>query len=146
LSSVIKLTLSHLDQIVEIERVSFPQPWGRNLIQTEFENSDSIILGVLDDEKLISFAIARLLVDELHLLSIATLPERRNQGASSILIKSLTTWGLNNKATKILIEVRESNTIAKNFYLKHGFEFVYIRKSYYQDNQESALVYELIIR
>lgn len=81
-----------------------------------------------------------LTVDEAHITTIASAPEVRGKGIGELLLNGLIDLGLELGARFMTLEVRVSNTVAQNLYLKYGFEARGTRRRYYTDNNEDALV------
>lgn len=79
-------------------------------------------------------------VDEAHITTIASAPEVRGQGVGELVLNGLIDMGMELGAQFMTLEVRVSNTVAQNLYLKYGFEARGTRKRYYTDNNEDALV------
>ncbi|HEX6291409.1 MAG TPA: ribosomal protein S18-alanine N-acetyltransferase [Herpetosiphonaceae bacterium] len=81
-----------------------------------------------------------LTVDEAHITTIASAPEVRGQGVGELVLNGLIDLGIELGANFMTLEVRVSNTVAQNLYLKYGFEARGTRRRYYTDNNEDALV------
>ena len=79
-------------------------------------------------------------VDEGHITTIATAPEYRGQGVGELVLNGLIDAGRELRVNMLTLEVRVSNVIAQNLYLKYGFEAKGTRKRYYTDNNEDALI------
>jgi ribosomal-protein-alanine N-acetyltransferase len=79
-------------------------------------------------------------VDEAHIATIATHPEWRGRGVGKLILHNLMREAQRRRAANVTLEVRASNTVAQNLYRKYGFEEVGLRKAYYQDNREDALL------
>ncbi|MEO7002271.1 MAG: ribosomal protein S18-alanine N-acetyltransferase [Ktedonobacterales bacterium] len=93
-----------------------------------------------DAASIIGFAGIWLMVDEAHVTIIASHPEYRGRGAGELLLSSLIGIGYNIQAQLMTLEVRVSNTVAQNLYRKYGFYQTGIRRRYYSDNQEDAMI------
>ena len=83
------------------------------------------------------------MVDEVHIISIAVRRNFRRQGIGELLLQKALQQSRTYKFNEVTLEVRKSNTAAKNLYAKYGFQMVGIRKEYYKDNFEDALVMTL---
>lgn len=131
----------HIDPIVEIEKVSFAAPWSReSFFQELYHNEKAIYLVALHGEKVIGYGGFWKILDEGHITNIAIHPDFRGQGIGSKLIDTLITTAKNRGIQSITLEVRKSNQIAQNLYIKHGFISVGTRKNYYEDNREDAVI------
>lgn len=93
-----------------------------------------------DPQPIIGYGGVALYVDEGHITSIAIAPEYRGQGIGELLLNALIDHGLDLGAERLTLEVRISNTVAQQLYLKYGFEPVGKRKRYYTDNGEDAML------
>ncbi len=93
-----------------------------------------------DPYPIIGYGGVALYVDEGHITTIAIAPEYRGQGIGELLLNGLIDHGLDLGAERLTLEVRISNTIAQQLYLKYGFEPVGKRKRYYTDNGEDAML------
>lgn len=81
-----------------------------------------------------------LTIDEAHITTIASAPEARGRGIGELVLNGLIDLGLDLGVTYMSLEVRVSNTIAQNLYLKYGFEPKGTRRRYYTDNNEDAMI------
>jgi ribosomal-protein-alanine N-acetyltransferase len=89
---------------------------------------------------IVGFAGLWLMVDEAHVTTIATHPDYRHRGLGELLLTALIDIAYDIGARQVTLEARVSNTIAQNLYRKYGFREAGIRRRYYSDNQEDALI------
>jgi [ribosomal protein S18]-alanine N-acetyltransferase len=92
------------------------------------------------EETIIGYAGIWILADEAHIMSIASRNEYRRQGVGEVLLCAVIDLARQHKARVVTLEVRVSNTAAQNLYLKYGFNKVGMRKGYYLDNREDAVI------
>ncbi|KEI96732.1 30S ribosomal protein S18 [Clostridium botulinum A2B3 87] len=139
---VLPFSLEHIDGVMEIDNLSFSVPWSRNSYETELKNKFTKYIVVLNEEtnKVLGFAGMWLIIDECHITNIAVHPNYRGLGIGNILMNEIIDICKEHNLTGITLEVRESNTAAKNLYYKYGFKDSGIRKGYYADNNENALL------
>lgn len=137
---IVDLNQHLLDRIQEIETLSYPNPWSRNLLESELNNSTAIVVGLLVDEHLVAQSFNHLILDELHILNIAVHPEYRGAGLAKALLAEVILRSIRKGASVVTLEVRTSNEIARKLYLDFSFQIVGIRKNYYSDNAEDALI------
>lgn len=135
------MNLDDLDQIMLVEHESFTLPWSRGafyneLVQNQFANY--IVLEV--DEKVVGYCGVWIVTDEAHITNIAILPEYRGRKLGEALLRRIMDLARENGAKTMTLEVRVSNNVAQSLYRKLGFEGGAIRKNYYTDNHEDALV------
>ncbi|KOR26206.1 ribosomal protein S18-alanine N-acetyltransferase [Clostridium sp. FAM 1755] len=139
---VLPFSLEHIDGVMEIDNLSFSVPWSRNSYETELKNKFAKYIVVLDKNtnKVLGFAGMWLIIDECHITNIAVHPNYRKLGVGNILMNEIIAICKEQNISGITLEVRESNTPAKNLYYKYGFKDSGIRKGYYADNNENALL------
>jgi [ribosomal protein S18]-alanine N-acetyltransferase len=134
-------TDADLDAIEDIEVISFPGPWPRNVFEKELENRWSHVEIVEDAaQRLVAYAVYWVVHDELHLLNIAVHPDWRRRGLADALMHHLERVCEERELTYLTLEVRVSNQGAVTLYKAHGYEVIHRRKNYYVDEPEDALV------
>ncbi|MFD2444212.1 ribosomal protein S18-alanine N-acetyltransferase [Bacillus sp. CGMCC 1.16607] len=130
-----------IDQIVNIEKLSFAVPWSKESFYNELHNNQFAKYVVLEEnEKIIGYCGVWMIVDEAHITNIAVLPEYRGRNLGDALLAKVMETVKEMGAKTVTLEVRVSNTVAQNLYRKYGFKNGGIRKNYYSDNLEDALV------
>lgn len=135
------MTLQDLDRIVEIEQLSFTLPWSRSSFYQELTNNPYARYIVMEhDGQIIGYCGMWLVIDEAHITNIAVLPQFRSKKLGEALMRQAMTLAREEGAQTMTLEVRVSNTVAQSLYRKLGFLNGGIRKRYYSDNQEDALV------
>jgi ribosomal-protein-alanine N-acetyltransferase len=134
------LDLRHLGQIEEIERRSYPTPWSRSMFASEIGKPSSICVGAFADERLLGYMIVSRYVDAWHVMNIAVDPEQRRRGVATRLLEALFELTADNQQRGYTLEVRISNVSAIELYERLGFRHRGIRRGYYTDNREDALV------
>jgi len=127
-----KAKKSDLPAMLAIENLSFSNPWSKS----QFEESLSNFLVAKKDAKIVGFIGVQKLIDEAHILHMATHPEHQRQGIARQMMKK----ALSVRAKKFILEVRKGNLAAQNLYKSMGFKVISIRNKYYSDNDEDALV------
>jgi ribosomal-protein-alanine N-acetyltransferase len=125
-----------------IEQESFPTPWSRALFEEEVGRrfSDAIVVVEEPGERVAGYAICWTVGQESHLLNIAVRPDARNRGIGRTLLRECIRRSVHAGGRRIYLEVRPSNEPAIRMYRRHGFRFVGIRKGYYTDTGEDAIV------
>lgn len=135
------MTIQDLDRIVEIEQRSFTLPWSRSSFHQELMNNPYARYIVMEhDGQIIGYCGMWLVMDEAHITNIAVLPEFRGKKLGEALMKQAMALAREEGAKTMTLEVRVSNIVAQSLYRKLGFLNGGIRKRYYSDNQEDALV------
>ena len=137
---ITKMLQCHVPQIAELEKLCFNDPWSENSIASELDNRLSCWLVAIADDKVVGYVGSQTVLGETDMMNIAIHPENRKQGIATELIGALIE-ALNERGShSLMLEVRASNEPAKSLYLKLGFEVVGIRKNYYRNPREDALI------
>ncbi|WP_226086397.1 ribosomal protein S18-alanine N-acetyltransferase [Mesobacillus sp. S13] len=135
------MTVDDLDEVMEVEVNSFTIPWSREAFFNELtKNQFAQYLIVEVDQKVVGYCGVWIIVDEAHITNIALLPEYRGLKLGKALMAKVMELAREMDAMRMTLEVRVSNVRAQNLYRKFGFEEGAIRKQYYTDNMEDALV------
>jgi ribosomal-protein-alanine N-acetyltransferase len=138
---IVAATADHLDAIDEIERHSFPNPWPRATFEAELANEIARIDVLLDPrDRVLGFNNYWLVASEVHILAIATHPDRRRGGIGRALLEHAFITGRACACELATLEVRRGNLPAIALYERCGFKQTHVRARYYQDNDEDALV------
>jgi ribosomal-protein-alanine N-acetyltransferase len=134
------LEFEHLDEIAQIERSSYPLPWSRAMFAGELIKSSSICLGAFAQGKLVAYLIVSRYVDAWHVMNVAVDSSWRRRGLATQLLEELVARTEGAVGRGYTLEVRPSNSSAISLYEKLGFETRGIRRGYYLDNHEDALI------
>lgn len=138
---ILSLKLEHIDSVLKIDALSFPTPWSRESFEKEVEiNKFARYVVAKKDGIVIGYAGMWLILDEGHITNIAVHPEYRGIGAGNLLLEALIEICRTESITSLTLEVRKSNLIAQSLYKKYGFLEQGIRKEYYGDNKEDAVI------
>ena len=136
-----RMTLDDLDAVAAIEAATFPTPWSRDSFQQELERNVAARYLVAETEgQVIGYAGAWIILDESHITNIAIEESRRGLGYGRALTTALMQYLSNLGAAYATLEVRRSNLRAQNLYKSLGFVELGVRKRYYEDNREDALI------
>ena len=139
------MSVSDVDQVVAIERLSFPLPWSKeSFIREICEIDNSRLLVVTEDEKatadLMGYACWWEVVDECHITNFAVSPAYRRRGVADFLLENILEDAKARGLLRATLEVRLGNAAAIALYEKWGFTAAAMRPRYYPDNREDALV------
>lgn len=156
---IMPMRLEDLPQVMEIDRLSFPQPWAEQSYRFELEeNQNAHFIVALETaptppqgwlqrlvtasapRTVIGFAGFWLVVDEAHINTIAVHPNWRRQGIGERLLTTILERARAIKAVSATLEVRVSNLPAQKMYAKFGFVEVGRRKRYYRDGEDALLM------
>jgi len=136
-----KMNGSDLDRICEIEQVIFTMPWSREAFECELEPDRCAFPWVAEkDGEVVGYLISWLVEDEVHVGNIAVLPELQGEGVGKRLFSHCLSRAAALGVVRATLEVRVSNERAIALYESHGFIPVAMRKRYYSDTGEDAIV------
>jgi len=140
-----KMEEKHTGLVLDIEKASFPSPWTRSMFVQEaaLDYSNSYVLIV--NKELAAYICSWTVLDEVTINKIACRSCYRRRGYSTMLLQHHVYKVCGNAVKSLLIEVRTSNNIAMAFYKKSGFIQTGIRKDYYSDTNENAILMSLDI-
>jgi ribosomal-protein-alanine N-acetyltransferase len=135
-----ELELGDLSAIEAIEQRAYPTPWSRSMFASELAKPTSICLGAFEGADLVGYVINSRYVDAWHVMNVAVDPERQRRGVASALLQRLFELTRDDERRGYTLEVRVSNEDAIRLYERLGFEARGIRRGYYTDNREDALI------
>jgi [ribosomal protein S18]-alanine N-acetyltransferase len=134
------LDVSDLSAIEAIEQRAYPTPWSRSMFASELAKPTSICLGAFEGADLLGYVVNSRYVDAWHVMNVAVDPDRRRRGIATTLLERLFELTRDDERRGYTLEVRISNEDAIHLYEKLGFEPRGIRRGYYTDNKEDALI------
>ncbi len=136
-----KMTLEDIRVVVQLDQLSFSLPWPERSFRFELNDNPASRCWVAElDGRVVGMVVGWLLVDEMHIATIATHPDYRRQGIASSLLTHILLQSIDEGAQSSFLEVRESNHSAQEMYRKFGYENAGRRKRYYRDNDEDAIL------
>jgi [ribosomal protein S18]-alanine N-acetyltransferase len=136
-----RLEQRDLDAVEEIERASYPTPWSRTMFAAELRKPGSLALGAfLEDDSIVGYAFVSRYVDAWHVMNVAVIPAYRRRGIATALLERLLEVTAGDPRRGHTLEVRVSNVGAIRLYEQLGFQSRGIRRGYYTDNREDALI------
>lgn len=137
---IIKMTHAHVQQIAQLERVCFSDPWSENSIATELDNRLSYWLVAVEDGAVLGYIGSQTVLGETDIMNLAVSPDARRQGIGRVLLLRLMADLKNQGNRCVSLEVRQSNEAAKALYASLGFVQVGLRPNYYRNPKEGALI------
>ena len=146
-----RMKAEDLHRVWEIDVQSFSLPWTESSFRYDYfinKNSRMWVVETIDDAgnlQVIGSMVAWLIIDEVHLGTIAVDPDFRKRGIGESLIRTLLQEMAGEGAVRVELEVRKSNNAALSLYQKFGFLIEGERKNYYSDNHEDAILMGLSI-
>jgi len=134
------LGLSDLGSIDAIEQRAYRTPWSRSMFASELAKASSICLGAWEGERLVGYCVNSRYVDAWHIMNVAVDPDLQRRGVATRLLERLFELTRDDQRRGYTLEVRISNTDAITLYENLGFVRQGIRRAYYTDNREDALI------
>ena len=135
------MTLVDLDGVMSVEHDSFLTPWSRSSFEEELaENRLARYLVAEEECEIIGYAGTWLVINEAHVTNVAVSGRRRKEGIGRLLMEQLMELARDNGMESMTLEVRVSNTAARHLYQQLGFVEAGIRKNYYSETKEDALI------
>lgn len=139
--SIEPMRLRDLDQVLRIERLSFSAPWSRAAFLSELlENDRARYFVARIGDQVVGYTGMWIIIDEGHITNVAVHPHWRNRGIATQLLEALDDVARANGVRRMTLEVRKSNIVAHTLYEKLGFRDAGIRRAYYRDNNEDAII------
>ena len=141
-----RATPADLDAIMRIEEASFSAPWPRDAMLDEIVKNDGSVVVVAERGcAIVGFAVYWVVADERHLQNVATVAALRRSGVGRALVRHIVDDAKRGGAQFVILEVRASNEAAKGLYAGFGFQSIGVRRGYYQDSGEDAIVMVLAL-
>ena len=130
----------HVAQVAELEKMCFSDPWSEQSVASELDNILALWYVALDDDRVVGYIGSQTVCGETDVMNIAVHPDYRRRGIGQILIEELIREISNLGSISLTLEVRASNAPALALYEKMGFAQVGLRKNYYRNPKEDALI------
>lgn len=137
---IVTMSEEHIQQIAELEKVSFSVPWSENGLRAELENETAHFLVAITDKKVLGYIGVHEIFGEGYITNVAVFPEYRRLGIGEALIDAATCGAIDRNCDFISLEVRISNTPAIELYQKQGYNVVGKRKNFYSNPTEDAYI------
>jgi ribosomal-protein-alanine N-acetyltransferase len=134
-----ELAYADLPRVIAIERRAFPTPWSLAMFVLELSKPSGICLAAVHSRRLVGYLICSRYDTVWHVMNIAVDVDHQHKGVASALLAELYAR-VGDEAARFTLEVRRSNDVAIRLYEREGFRAAGLRRRYYQDNGEDALV------
>ena len=139
-----RMTVEDVPAVAQLDQLSFSLPWTERSFHFEVTSNPASRCWVAEQAgRIVGVVVAWLLVDEMHIATIATHPDFRRQGIAWALLAHVLKLGADEGALSSFLEVRESNLVAQAMYRKFGYEVTGRGPRYYKDNGEDAILMTL---
>jgi [ribosomal protein S18]-alanine N-acetyltransferase len=135
-----KMRRSDVSRVMEIEEQCFTTPWHESAYLTELVNRSAYYIVAWADDKVVGYSGMWVIMDEAHITTIGVDTDYRGRKIGERILVAILEEAQRRGARRATLEVRESNDLAQNLYRKYGFVPAAIRKGYYSDNNEDAVV------
>jgi ribosomal-protein-alanine N-acetyltransferase len=140
------MKVTDIPAIMEIETLSFADPWSAYSFEDEITSNDlAYYIVSLVDGQVVGYAGMWVVLDEAQITNVALHPDYRGQGTGKEILAYLIELAKQLGASKMTLEVRKSNQIAQRIYRNLGFTVIGTRKNYYRDNREDAILMGLVL-
>jgi ribosomal-protein-alanine N-acetyltransferase len=136
------MRLEDLDEVISIEKGSFPTPWSRNMFLEEMENRNSRLIVFKRERAIVGYVCFWVVLDEAHLLNVAVHPNKRRQGFGRLIMAKIEALCIKEGLKRVILEVARKNVAARSLYRKCGFHSIGFRKNYYGVTKDDALIME----
>ncbi len=134
------MTLEDVSGVTIVEEECFSQPWSYQAFLSELENDKAVTYIAIEDYEIVGFINAHFVLNEGYINNIAVTLTHRRKHTADMLIEKLVSLAIDKKLAFLTLEVRQSNEAAINLYKKHGFLEVGIRKDFYDQPKEDAIL------
>ena len=138
---IVPMTAEHVAQVAELEKICFgTEAWSEKSVASELSNPLSLWLVAMEEDTVAGYVGSQTVMDETDMMNVAVHPDHRRKGIAEALVLSLAE-ALKEKGSHCLtLEVRASNAPAIGLYEKLGFRQIGLRKNYYRNPKEDALI------
>ena len=134
------MTAAEVPLVAGLEAVCFNDPWSERSVASELDNPLSVWLVAMEGERLAGYVGSQTVMGETDMMNIAVDPEFRRRGIAGQLVDALVAQLKTRQSHCLTLEVRASNEPARALYEKLGFQQVGLRKNYYRNPKEDALI------
>ena len=135
-----QMTSKDIDGVFEVEKNCFEHHWSKDAFKKELNNEVARYLVAKLDGKVVGYVGIWFVMDEGHITNVAVHSDYRGRKIGDKLVQALVELCRENNIVSMTLEVRVSNIVAQNLYKKYGFKLAGIRKEYYSDNKEDAMI------
>ena len=135
-----EMKAEHVPQVAQLEKLCFADPWSEMSIASELQNLWAYWLVAVQDDMVVGYIGSQSTIDETDVMNVAVHPGWRRQGIAEQLIENLIEELKERGSHALMLEVRASNAPAIALYEKIGFRQVGLRKNYYRNPKEDALI------
>jgi ribosomal-protein-alanine N-acetyltransferase len=140
-NGVVQLGVPDVQGLIDLEKLCFAYHWTQEQFILVLEKNVFRTLGIMNGEQLVGYITFSLIEDEMEILNIAVHPDFRRKGIAARLLDRAFEICIKKGIAKSFLDVKKSNTAALNLYQKYGYKQIGVRKNYYPDTKEDALLF-----
>ncbi len=140
---IIPMRAEHTPRLAELEKLCFSEPWSENALSEEIDNPTAYFVTAIEGDEVLGYGGMHTVLGESYIDNIAVFPEYRGRGVGRAVTQALVEKAKENAGVFITLEVRASNTPAITLYGSLGFETVGVRKRFYTEPEEDAVLMTL---
>ncbi len=134
------MTEEDVAAVAALEAANFSRPWSYDSFFQTLSDENYIVIIAKDADALLGYCVLLCTGEEADITNVCTTPEARGKGVATGMLTALMEAGESRGITEFFLEVRESNTPARSLYTKLGFEEIGLRKNYYEEPREHAVL------
>lgn len=138
--TVCNMTSQHVAQVAALEKLCFADPWSENSVAAELEHDYSLWVVALEEDTVVGYVGAQISFEEADMMNVAVHPDHRRKGIAESVIDALIAQLKERGCAGLSLEVRASNIPAITLYEKMEFTQVGLRRNYYRNPKEDALI------
>ena len=135
-----RMTEEEVAAVAVLEAENFSRPWSYEAFLKTLSDENYIVMIAKEADALLGYCVLLCTGDEADITNVCTAPEARGRGVATDMLTALMEAGYARGVTEFFLEVRESNTPARSLYTKLGFEQIGLRKNYYEEPKEHAVL------
>jgi [ribosomal protein S18]-alanine N-acetyltransferase len=138
--SIERMRIEDVDEVAALDEQCFPIPWSASAYITEIHNASAYYIVAKLYDRVVGYAGVWLIMDEAHITTLGVDPQYRGRRIGERLLLDLLSEAIHRGGRRATLEVRRHNKVAQNLYEKYHFHAVAVRKAYYTNNHEDALI------
>ncbi|MBQ8547666.1 MAG: ribosomal protein S18-alanine N-acetyltransferase [Lachnospiraceae bacterium] len=135
-----RMTEEDVAAVAALEAANFSRPWSYEAFLKTLSDENYIVIIAKDADALLGYCVLLCTGEEADITNVCTAPEARGKGVATGMMTALMEEGRSRGVVEFFLEVRESNTPARGLYTKLGFEEIGLRKNYYEEPREHAVL------
>ena len=140
---IVPMRAEHTARLAELEKLCFSEPWSEKALLEEIDNPAAYFVAAVEKNEILGYGGMHTVLGESYIDNIAVFPEYRGRGVGRAVTQALVDKAEENAGVFITLEVRASNTPAITLYTSLGFETVGVRKRFYTEPEEDAVLMTL---